>query len=90
MSHFDNEQDAAGSRESDSVLAGWPHTWSIRQIDTMLNRLREQRLRCVDPGDILRTGESIDQWLDERLLLMCRAESERIDSQGSSRTLVAR
>ncbi|MFW6203639.1 MAG: hypothetical protein ACOC96_01600 [Actinomycetota bacterium] len=42
----------------------------IKNIDTALRVLREERRRCTDPVDILHVSASIDERLDERLLLM--------------------
>ncbi len=46
----------------------------IKNIDTALQILREERRRCTDPVDILHVSLSIDERLDERLRLM-RARS---------------
>lgn len=46
----------------------------IKNIDTALQSLREQRRRSTDPVDILHVTVSIDERLDERLRLM-RARS---------------
>lgn len=46
----------------------------IKNIDTALQSLREERRRCTDPVDILHVSVSIDERLDERLRLM-RARS---------------
>lgn len=42
----------------------------IKNIDTALQVLREERRRCSDPVDILHVSVSIDERLDERLRLM--------------------
>ncbi|WP_026876945.1 hypothetical protein [Jiangella gansuensis] len=42
----------------------------IRRVDDTLHRLVERRDECEDPVEVLRTSESIDRWLDERIVLM--------------------
>jgi hypothetical protein len=47
-----------------------PLTAKIRRVDDTLSRLVERRGGSDDPADVLRTTESIDRWLDERIVLM--------------------
>ncbi|RIQ34132.1 hypothetical protein [Jiangella rhizosphaerae] len=47
-----------------------PLTAKIRRVDDNLRTLIERRGHLEDPADVLRATESIDHWLDERLLLM--------------------
>jgi len=47
-----------------------PLTAKIRRVDDTLRKLAERRGDTDDPADVLRTTESIDRWLDERIVLM--------------------
>ncbi|TDC51246.1 hypothetical protein E1212_12760 [Jiangella ureilytica] len=47
-----------------------PLTAKIRRVDDTLRKLVERRGDNDDPAYALRTAESIDRWLDERIVLM--------------------
>lgn len=47
-----------------------PLTAKLRRVDDTLRKLVERRGDADDPADVLRTTESIDRWLDERIVLM--------------------
>lgn len=52
------------------VMLTQPLTAKIRRVDDNLRTLVERRGDSDDPADLLRATESIDRWLDERLVLM--------------------
>ncbi|WP_116949016.1 hypothetical protein [Jiangella endophytica] len=52
----------------------WPIAAKLRYVDETLRWLADYRLRCDDPGELLRIQTAIDGWLDERLGLMRRAQ----------------
>ncbi|TDE13447.1 hypothetical protein [Jiangella asiatica] len=54
----------------------------IRRVDDTLRRLVERRGRCEDPTEILRATESIDRWLDERLVLMRNRDDRQLATSG--------
>lgn len=51
-------------------MTAQPLAAKIRRVDDTLRKLVERRGDAADPADILRTTESIDRWLDERIVLM--------------------
>ncbi|TDD66699.1 hypothetical protein E1262_21215 [Jiangella aurantiaca] len=53
-----------------------PLTAKIRRVDDNLRTLVERRGHLDDPADVLRATESIDHWLDERLVLMKTRDGE--------------
>ncbi|TDC50391.1 hypothetical protein E1212_15270 [Jiangella ureilytica] len=64
-------------------------TWSpgaqLDHVDRILNRLTEYRHRCEDPAEIVRTTESIDHWLDQRLVIARRIQRDRAVSAEAGR-----
>src|SRR5688500_390376 len=66
------------------AVMDWPLVLKLRQVDETLSWLVAYRRRCEDPGETLRICESIDQWLDERFVLMGRVRREGLASAGTS------
>jgi hypothetical protein len=71
------------------ITGGAEMTWSagaqLQHVDRILNRLSEHRHRCEDPREIVRTTESIDHWLDQRLVLARRIERDQAVSAEAAR-----
>ena len=60
----------------------WPLAAKIRYVDETLCWLVDYRRRCDDPGEALRICWAIDNWLDDRLGLVRRAEREGLAYPG--------